>query len=310
MKEEMKRIGIDLGGHTIVAGLVIEPSPENPPRLERRLSVETPPGRGKSLVMSAIAELVSTLAVGEAVCGVGIAVPGMVDADRRHARRLPNFPTSEWDDLDVPEALAATLAKFGLDLPTAVENDANCYALGEGAAGAAAGSDNFVVFTLGTGIGGGIVVNGALLTGFHGMAGETGHIVVAGDAPCGCGGAGHVETFAAADGTGKRAIAAGLPEEFRDLWRLRGERHADAVLEPGLDALARAIAGVCHILDPEMVILGGGMSKAEGIRDAVHERTLRYLSRPFKDKLDLRVSLLGNDAALYGAAIIGAQASE
>lgn len=299
----MKTIGIDLGGHTIAAALVATESGALP-RIERKISNETPEGRSVRDVMAMMASLVAKLSEGQTVSGVGVAVPGMVDADRRHARRLPNFPVAEWDDLDVPEALENAMATGGMKLPVKIENDANCYALGEGSAGEAAGSDDYVVFTLGTGIGGGIVLGGKLIAGFHGMAGETGHIVVVGDAPCGCGGVGHVETLAAADGTGKRAVFAGLPEEFRELWALRGEPRADAVLEPGLDALARAVATTCHMLDPEMVILGGGMSHAPGIREAVYDRTLRYLSRPFKDKLDLRISKLGNDAALYGAARI------
>ncbi len=300
----MTRIGIDLGGHTIVAARVTTESDGALPRIERKIAVETPEGRSVRDVMAMMANLVAELSAGQTATAVGVAVPGMVDADRRHARRLPNFPVAEWDDLDVPEALENALKSRGLNLPVKIENDANCYALGEGSAGEAAGARNFVVFTLGTGIGGGIVLDGKLIAGFHGMAGETGHIVVAGEAPCGCGGAGHVETLAAADGTGKRAVAAGLPEEFRELWARRGGPRADAVLEPGLDALARAVATTCHMLDPQMVILGGGMSQAPGIREAVCDRTVRYLSRPFKDKLDLRISKLGNDAALYGAARI------
>lgn len=300
----MTRIGIDLGGHTISAALVSSEGGGGLPRMERKLAGETPEGRGVRDVMSMMAELVVELAVGEAPACVGVAVPGMVDADRRHARRMPNFPVAEWDDLDVSGVFEGAIAASGMNLPVKIENDANCYALGEGCAGEAAGSEDYVVFTLGTGIGGGVVLGGRLIAGFHGMAGETGHIVVVGDAPCGCGGVGHVETLAAADGTGKRAVAAGLPEEFRELWALRGGAAADAVLEPGLDALARAVATTCHMLDPEMVVLGGGISQAPGIRAAVRDRTLRYLSRPFKDKLDLRVSKLGNDAALYGAARI------
>jgi glucokinase len=136
------------------------------------------------------------------------------------------------------------------------------------------------------------------------MAGEGGHLVVGGDAPCGCGGKGHSETIAAADGTTERAEAKGLPGDFRELWKMRGNHEADEVIDATLDAMARTIATTCHLLDPEVVILGGGMSKAEGIRDAIHERTVPYLSRPFKNLLDLRISKLGNEAALYGAASI------
>lgn len=300
----MKRIGIDLGGHTISAALVTFGDGCASPHIARKISGVTPKGRHAADVMEMMANFAAQLAADEGVRGVGVAVPGMVDADRRHARRLPNFPAGEWDDLDVSAALEGAIRSSGLSLPVKVENDANCYAFGEGRAGEAAGSEDYVVFTLGTGIGGGIVLGGKLITGFHGMAGETGHLVVSGDAPCGCGGAGHVETLAAADGTGKRALSAGLPDDFRALWALRGSAKAYAALEPGLDALARAVASTCHMLDPEMVVLGGGMSQASGIREDIHSRTLRYLSLPFRDKLDLRISKLGDEAALYGAACI------
>jgi len=299
----MRRIGIDLGGHTVAAALVTDENNGLPPRIERKMTGATPSGRHVRDVMEMMADISATLAETGAE-GIGVAVPGMIDADRRHARRMPNFPAEEWDDLDIPAAFETALRSRGLHIPVKIENDANCYAYGEGSAGEAVGSPDYVVFTLGTGIGGGVVLGGKLISGFHGMAGEIGHIVVCGNAPCGCGGAGHVETLAAADGTSKRAAAKGLPEDFRDLWALRGEASADAALEPGLDALARAVATVCHMLDPEMVILGGGMSQAPGIREAVHERALIYLSRPFRDKLDLRVSKLGNEAAVYGAARI------
>ena len=138
------------------------------------------------------------------------------------------------------------------------------------------------------------------------MAGEGGHLVVMGDAPCGCGGKGHSETIAAADGTEARALKKGLPGNFRELWAMRGTRDADEVIDGTLDAMARAIATTCHMLDPEIVVIGGGMSKAEGIVEALTERTIPYLSTPLKKLLNLRRSMLGNEAPLYGAAGLGA----
>jgi glucokinase len=296
------RIGIDLGGHTLIVALVSEAESSGLPSMESVETIDTPAGRGAGEIMDAIAGVALRLSNGANLDSVGIAVPGMLDACRRHSKRMPNFPL-EWDDLDVTAALGAALKKRGVEVGgVKMENDANCYALGERCAGLAVGMSDFVVFTMGTGIGCGIVTGGRLLTGFHGMAGEGGHLVVSGDAPCGCGGRGHSETIAAADGTTRRALAKGLPGDFRDLWAMRGDPGADEVIGSTLDAMARTIASTCHMLDPEAVILGGGMSRAEGIKEALHERTIPYLSRPFKDKLDIRVSKLGNEAALYGAA--------
>jgi glucokinase len=261
----------------------------------------TPEGRSVADVIRAMARMITALSRGHDVTGIGLAIPGLLDLDRRHSLRLSNFPL-EWDGLDIPEALSHELMTMGCEAPVVIENDANCYALGEGKAGEAVGSDDYAVFTMGTGIGFGVVIGGRLLIGAHGMGAEGGHVVTGGKLPCGCGGIGHAETFAAADGTSKRAKAAGLPGDFKELWAMRGNRIADDVLEATLDAMAMAIATACHILDPEMVIIGGGMSRASGIREALRERTLPYLSKPFKDTLDIRISKLGNAAALYGAA--------
>jgi len=295
------KIGIDLGGHTLIAALVSGASDGAPPAIERSETTLTPDGRKAEDVMNAMADAVVRLSEGVSVSSVGVAVPGMLDADRRHCRRITNFH-AEWDDLDLPSALGAVLQSRGVYADIKIENDANCYALGEGSAGEAIGARDFVVFTMGTGIGCGIVTGGRLLTGVHGMAGEGGHLVVSGNAPCRCGGMGHSETLAAADGTSARAMAKGLPADFGELWAARGNPDADGVIGTTLDAMARTIASACHFLDPEVVIIGGGMSRAEGIKEALYERTAPYLSRPFKNLLDLRISRLGNEAALYGAA--------
>lgn len=297
------KIGIDLGGHTAAFALIAGAEGEAAPAIVRRLQRKTPDGRAFRDITEMLAEAIAELAEGADVTGVGIALPGMLDADRRHCRAMANFPP-EWKDLDFSAAVLGALLARGLDLPVRIENDANCYALGEGSAGEARGMRDYVVLTMGTGIGSGIVANGRLLTGSRGMAGEAGHIVIEGDAPCGCGGKGHAETLAAADGTVGRAKAAGLPADFKELWSMRGDASADTVIETTLDAMARTIASVMHMLDPEVVVLGGGMSRASGIGDAVYERTLPYLARPYQNSLDLRISRLGDEAALYGAAAL------
>jgi glucokinase len=296
------KIGVDFGGHTLVAARISQEGGQCP-AIDESAETLTPSGRKAGEVLDAIAALVARLARGHEIEAVGLAVPGALDADRRHSPRMSNFP-KEWDCLDIPDALERVLSGMGLSLPVRIENDANCYALGEGAAGEARGFADFVVFTMGTGIGCGIVTRGKLITGAHGLAAEGGHIVVNGSAPCGCGGIGHAECFAAADGTAKRALARGLPGDFRELWALRGNPSADEVLAVTIDGMARAVATVCHLLDPEAIIIGGGMSRAPGIGDAIKEASMPYLGLPYREILDLRVSALGNNAALYGAACI------
>ena len=295
------KISIDLGGHTMMAAGISEVGDGELLAIRKSVSLNTPLSRGVPDVMGAVAGVISELSGGDGVSGIGIAVPGMIDADRRHARTLPNFPT-EWTDLDIVESLGSVIEAGGSSIPIKIENDANCYALGEGTAGLAVGIKDYVVLTLGTGIGCGIVVNGQLLTGAHGMAGEAGHLVVIGSEPCRCGGSGHVETLAGADATARRAKAAGLPEDFRELWAMPRGQGVSKILSVTIDALARAVASISHMLDPELIILGGGMSQAVGIAEIIHDASLQYMSNPFKKNLNIKVSELGNKAALYGAA--------
>ena len=300
------RIGVDIGGHTLVTALVSEPEAGALPKIEKIDTAVTPMNRGAVEIMNAIADAALCLAGASKISSIGIGVPGMIDAERRRSCRLPNFSTC-WDGLDIPAALSEALARNNLTVGSIhIENDANCYALGEGFAGEAVGISDYVTFTLGTGIGCGIVSGGRLITGAHGMAGEGGHLVVAGDALCGCGGKGHSETIAAADGTEARAIKKGLPVDFEELWAMRGTSDADEVIDATLDAMARTIASTCHMLDPEVVIIGGGMSRAEGIIEALTEMTIPYLSNPLKKLLNVRKSKLGNKAPLFGAAGLGA----
>jgi glucokinase len=295
------RIGVDLGGHTLTAALISYDGRK--PRIENIDKSNTPRSRGVQEVMEAIASAAERLSAGHRIAAVGVAVPGMLNADRRRTLRLPNFPV-EWDDLDISETIVKALASRGIRAPVGIENDANCYALGEGSAGEAVGISDFVAFTMGTGIGCGIVTGGRLLTGAHGMAGEGGHVVIRGDSPCGCGGKGHSEPLAAADGTSARALTKGLPEDFEKLWKMRGNPAADEILDVTVDAMARTVATVCHLLDPEAVIIGGGMSRADGMGDVLKSKSMEYLSRPFKKLLDIRISRLGSEAALYGAVSI------
>ncbi|MDR1944441.1 MAG: ROK family protein [Synergistaceae bacterium] len=295
------KIGIDLGGHTLTAALVLPGENGRRPSVERLLEEKTPKSRKAADVIAVMTNLIEKLSDGSEADGIGVAVPGMLDAERRRPLTMPNFP-KEWENLEFPDVLEGVLAKKNIKLPVRIENDANCYAIGEGVAGEAVGLSDYVVFTMGTGIGCGIVTGGRLLTGAHGMAAESGHAIVDGSAPCGCGGIGHAETLAATDGTIKRARAEGFSGDFRELWAMRGVPFADRVLALTIDGMARTVATVCHILDPEAIIIGGGMSRAPGIGDAVREAATPYLARPYRSVLDIRISTLDIDAALFGAA--------
>lgn len=282
-------LGVDLGGHSFALGFVREGSV-----LSLR-EYPTPRSRSHEAVSSALKGKIEEMASGIKVHGIGIGVPGMLDRERETILRSPNFPG--WEGLPL-----RSLLEKALGIPVQMENDANCTALGEGALGSAQGLKDYVVLTLGTGVGGGIVVGGRLVRGGHGMAGELGHIVTGGNLPCGCGGTGHLETLAGADGIEAKAAALGLEPDLKRLWEQRESSGAGEVWQAALEALGRSVASLVHTLDPEAVILGGGLGPAEGFIAALEPIVRRYLGEPYRFCLDLRPASLGKAAAVIGAA--------
>lgn len=297
----MKTIGIDLGGHKIGAAVVEFGDVHADIRM--RSLRETPAERDTESVLKALVEIIVGMSAGERIETVGIGLPGFISKDRRGVEKLTNF--SGFENVQFAELLEKALAGHGIGAKIYMENDANCFALGEGVRGAARGMSDYVVLTLGTGVGGGIVAGGRLLSGAHGFAGEVGHIVSAGDLPCMCGGFSHIESLAGADSVEKAAIAAGLPSDFVTLWKHRSDEKVSKIIEPALDALARCIASVSVITDPEITILNGGMSKAENLVEELTPKILKYLPSPYKQKLRLEISRLGGDAVFYGASFLG-----
>jgi glucokinase len=188
----------------------------------------------------------------------------------------------------------------------AIENDANAYALGEGIAGAAKGMTDYIVLTLGTGIGGGVVAAGRLLTGAHGMAGELGHMVLGHDEPCGpsCRGLGHLEALCGADALERKAREMGLGKApvLKDLWPMRDNPAVAPLWDAALSDIARGIATLIHVFDPQAVIVGGGLRKGAGFMDLLKNRIFRYLGEPFKQTMNLCSSTLDTDAPILGAA--------
>lgn len=285
----MKAVGVDLGGHNITAALV------EGGRIIRRLSAPTSV-REPETVLAAIAGMIKTLAAG-AFCPAGIGIPGMLDAAREKVLMLPNFPG--WDGLPVKNILEAETG-----LPVRIENDANCHAAGEGWGGAAAGISDFILFALGTGVGGGIVIGGKVLKGFHGMAGEPGHMVLGTDEPCGCGSRGHLEAISGADALERQARARGLSPDLKHLWTRRNCPEAAPLWNKALDCIARGTASAVHLLDPQAVIFSGGLSRGVGFLETLRPLVTDYLAPPFRKTLDLRLGALGDDAPVIGAAAL------
>lgn len=244
----------------------------------------------------------------ENVLGIGIGVPGPVDG-RGHVKKCVNLG---WDTVvDVPAGL-----RKELDVPVHVGNDANVAALGEMWKGSASGRKNVVLFTLGTGLGGGVIIGGKMLSGSNGAGGEVGHIPMNPDEtlPCPCGNYGCLEQYASATGVVRRArellaetpagsLLRAVPElTAKDVWDCyaRGDALAAQVVEHFGRYLGRGAAAVACVADPEVFVLGGGMSKAgTPLLEVTRKYFRQYAFHAFRD-CAFTLASLGNDAGIYG----------
>jgi glucokinase len=288
-------VGIDLGGHNIKAGLVEDGV------ILRKIEEKTV-SRHHRPVIEQIGRLAKQLGANSSI-PVGVGIPGGLDATRENALMITNF--IDWNGLPL-----RAMIEEASGAPTKIENDANAYALGEGCKGAAEGLSDYVVITLGTGLGGGIIIGGKILSGSHGLAGELGHMVIGNDEKCGsgCGGKGHIESFCTADAlerlsVEKKLCANGEIPDMKKLWEKRNQKNIADFWDTVLNSLAKGVATIMHVIDPQAIIFGGGLSQGEGFIDSLRPKIMPYLGIPYRELLDLRLSIHGNDAAIIGAAV-------
>lgn len=295
--------GIDLGG-TKIEGVVFEPQAF--PEVRARLRIETRADLGYEAIVSRIASLVSKLAeeVGETPQAVGIGTPGVRDPKtglhkNSNTLCLNGRPLRE----DLAEAIGAKVE---------LANDANCFALAEGTLGAGRGSFSSFGVIMGTGVGGGVVIGGRALHGTQGIAGEWGHNVLdPSGPPCYCGKSGCVERilcgpaledfYAAESGTRKpMAEICAAAEQGSDA-------AATATIARLVEYFGRAIAVVINILDPDVIVIGGGVSNVAAIYTQGVASAKRYV---FNDALETKIvrNALGDSAGVFGAAMLFAKA--
>lgn len=297
-----RAIGVDVGGTKILAGLV------DPRGGVVRCLQRPTPHRSQQELLDTIAGVVEELR-DESVGGVGLAVPSTIDQRGGYAVFSVHIPLA-----DVP---LRDWARERLRLPAGVDNDANAAALAEWTAGAGRGVRHMVMVTLGTGIGGGLILDGRLYRGSVGAAGELGHMVLQYEGPpCqgACTGRGHFEALAsgtaaaalARETLGPQADAPGLVSAARS-----GEARAVEAMERLGGRLGAGIASLVNIFNPEMVVLGGGFSEAF---DLLIEPARRVLARealpPARDLVRVARAELGEAAGMIGAALIGLEAGE
>ena len=318
---EQYTIGVDLGGTTITAGLV-----DKDHNIVDRASCLTGLPRPSEEVEQEIAGLCRQLAEKHKFAmsdlkWVGIGTPGSVNSESGVVEFNANFGYNDW-------ALQANMEKL-LGCKVYIENDANAAAWGEAIAGAAKGTRNSVMITLGTGVGGGIIIDGKIYSGFNYAGAELGHVVIQKDgAPCSCGRRGCWEAYSSATALirmteekleecrhdGRETLMA---EDVRARGKVsgktafdamrKGDAAAEEVINVYLDYLACGLASIINIFQPEVLSIGGGISNEGDSLIALLEPRVRkeQYGGGLVPLTHIRIAMLKNDAGIIGAAVLG-----
>ncbi len=304
-------VGIDIGGTKIAAGVVDEQG-----RILARVRAATP-GRDAEQVEEKVSEMVLALRKDHDIEAVGIGAAGFVDEQRSRVNFAPNLG---WKDEPLRMAVESVVG-----LPVVVENDANAAAWGEYRFGAGKDRDYVVTITVGTGIGAGIILEGALYRGRWGAAAEFGHLNVdPGGRPCGCGNRGCWEQYASGNALVREArylaserrseaetlldLGDGTPEGVQGLHVTQAAREGDPVALAAFDFVSRwlgqGMADVTAILDPECFVIGGGVSEAGELllASTVRAFTESVSGKETRQLPKVVIAKLGNAAGLVGAA--------
>lgn len=311
-------VGVDLGGTKILSG-VFSSSLE----CVATAKVSTKSQRGVNKVIERIARCVQD-AIDEAdlsmkqVAGIGIGAPGAVDFDSGTVIFAPNM--EGWKDIGLKKEL-----EKALDVPVFVENDCNIAALGVHVAELKGKPRHLLGIFVGTGIGGGLIINGNLFSGFSHTAGEVGHMVLEVNGPkCGCGNKGCLEALASRtaifqqikagvkDGQ-KTILTDMLGEDLADLRSgdlrkaiRRGDKFVDKVIETAAEYIGIATANLINILNPEVVVLGGGVIEAleDEMMSVIVETAQDYAMPGTMKGVEIIASKLGDSAGITGAAVL------
>lgn len=304
-------VGVDLGGTAIKVGIC-----NSEGQLLQTYEGPTGTGEGVETILSNIEQYVRQIVEDspyswDQLQGVGAGIAGFLNSEDGVVVLAPNVG---FKDVPIRALLEKRIGK-----PVKIENDANVAALGEAWAGVGKGVANCVCFTLGTGVGGGIIIGGKIYQGFSGMAGEVGHIAVVPDLEaiqCGCGKMGCLETVSSATGIIRMAKDAVERGELTALAQVehimakdvfdaakQGDETAVRIVRRAAFYLGKAMATTAAVLNPQMFIVGGGVSKAGDILfDELREVVRQLTPGPLYQELTVVPAILGNDAGVVGAA--------
>jgi len=300
-------IGVDLGGTNLRTALVSQNG-----EVVDKVKEPTHASDGHEKVVQRLIENIkaqrdNTSRNGIKIAAVGVGAPGVIHADSGVVVTSPNFP--DWNNLPLKKELEAALA-----LPVFIENDANAAALGEQWRGAGRGISSMILLTLGTGVGGGIVLDGRIWAGADGMAGEIGHMTIIPDGrQCGCGNTGCLEMYASSRGivmTYQERSPQSMAITSEDIYQAARDGYALAaeVMKDMGRMLGIGIANLINIFNAEMIVVGGGVKDAWPLfigtaREEIKKRAFEYPAA----RTQIVPSVLGDDAGMIGAAALAFQ---
>ena len=312
------RVGIDLGGTNIVSGVVDENY-----NIIAKAKLKTNCPRSAQEIIADMAKTV-TLALEKAgidisqVDSVGVGAPGSIEPKNGIVLYSNNI---DFNNVELGKILSNLLGK-----PIFVENDANAAAYGEYLAGAGKGTENFVMITLGTGVGGGIIIHGKLFVGSNYSGGELGHTVIVEDGEeCTCGRKGCWEAYASATALIRQTKEQMLADRDSIMWQLcegniekangltafdamrAGDASGKQVVDKYINHIATGIVNLVNIFQPDVLCIGGGICNEGEVLTAPIEKKLRVedYARYVDKKAQIKIATLGNDAGIIGAAFLG-----
>lgn len=311
-----KLLGIDLGGTTVKFGILTSEG-----EVQEKWAIETNTlENGRHIVPNIVESLKHRLEMygltAEDFIGIGMGSPGAVDRENKTVTGAFNLNWAETQEV-------GSVIEKELGIPFAIDNDANVAALGERWVGAGANNPDVVFVTLGTGVGGGVIADGNLIHGVAGAGGEIGHIIVEPETEfeCTCGNKGCLETVASATGVVrlarhlaegyegnssiKAAVDNGEQVTSKDIFvaAAEGDKFANSIVDKVSQYLGLATANISNILNPDSVVIGGGVSAAgEFLRSRVEGYFTRYAFPQVRRTTKVKLAELGNDAGIIGAA--------
>ena len=306
----MKAVAVDLGGTNIKAAIVDKVN-----GIIEQTSTPTHAELGRDHLLDRISATIKELTTRHEVIGIGMGLPGMVNLEQTIVRNPPNLPG--WDEVRAAEEITKRT-----NLPCRIENDANIAALGSLHFGVGKNFKNFIIITLGTGVGGGIIINNTLYKGTKGMAGELGHVILDYHGPLSNSVTrGTVEAYLGQKFLSRFATDLIMQHTNNPLYRKfhkdfdklepvdltmeanEGNELAIEILRKSGERLGYAIINYTHMLDIRKYVLSGGVSRAgDWLFEPAREIIKKHMMLPFQEDLELVYEDLGNDSALLGAA--------